>query len=79
MRRLLIEATLIFVIVLRFFSIDRYRSAYIFENNRNNELKFYLLNVVNFNRGRIVGVENYIKSLNNVIKLISSEYKEMKD
>ena len=53
--------------------------AFIFENNRNNELKFYLQNIVNFNRGRIVGVENYIKSLNNVIKLISSEYKEMKD
>jgi len=35
--------------------------------------------VVNSNKGRIVGVENYIKSLNNVIKLISSEYKEMKD
>ena len=78
MRRLLIEATLI-LSVLRFFSIDRYRSAYIIKNNRNNELKFYLLNIVNFNRGRIVGVENYIKSLNNVIKLISSEYKEMKD
>ena len=51
----------------------------IFENKRNNELKFYLQNVVNSNKGRIVGVENYIKSLNNVIKLISSEYKEMKD
>ena len=79
MRRLLIEATLIFVSVLGSFSIDRYRSAYIIKNNRNNELKFYLLNIVNFNRGRIVGVENYIKSLNNVIKLTSSEYKEMKD
>ena len=78
MRRLLIEATLI-LSVLWFFSIDRYRSAYIIKNNRNNELKFYLLNIVNFNRGRIVGVENYIKSLNNVIKLTSSEYKEMKD
>ena len=51
----------------------------IFENKRDNELKFYLQNVVNINKGRIVGVENYIKSLNNVIKLISSEYKEMKD
>ena len=51
----------------------------IFENKRNNELKFHLQNIVNTNEGRIVGVENYIKSLNNVIKLISSEYKEMKD
>ena len=53
--------------------------AYVFETYRNNELKFYLQKIVNFKRGRIIGVENYFKSLNNVIKLISSEYKEMKD
>jgi len=44
-----------------------------FNNERDDELYQYVKNIGLDNEYRIQGVENYIKSINNVIKLISSE------
>tara|TARA_B100000941_G_C28386778_1_gene490431 strand:+ start:79 stop:816 length:738 start_codon:yes stop_codon:yes gene_type:complete len=52
-------------------------NEFLFNNERDDELYQYVKNIGLDNEFRIQGVENYIKSINNVIKLISSEYKKI--
>jgi len=51
--------------------------SYIFKNNKNQKLKNILVRRANNLNGRKKDLENYLQALQNVVMLISTEYKQL--
>ncbi len=49
----------------------------VFEKNRDQELKNYLKHKSSGLNGRIIDLENYLQALQNVVQLISTDYKKL--
>ena len=49
----------------------------LFEKNRDQELKNYLKHKSSGLNGRIIDLENYLQALQNVVQLISTDYKKL--
>ena len=52
-------------------------NQYIFKNDKDQKLKNMLISRRGILRGRIIDTENYLQGLQNVVLLISSEYKKL--